>query len=440
MGAKPYPAYKNSGVEWIGDIPEHWEVINARRICKQSRRKAHIGDQQLSATQKYGVIPQSLYSQLENSKLVAALGGTDNFIHVDVDNFVISLRSFQGGLERCMYSGSVSPAYTVLTLESFIHPNHFQYLAKSTDFVSALQSVAVGIREGKTINYEQLVLLSFPTPPLEEQQLIASFLDRETGKIDTLVEQQQKLISLLKDKRQSLISHIVTKGLNPNVRMKDSGVEWIGEIPEHWEVKRLKDVADCRLSNVDKHTVDGEPSVYLCNYVDVYKNDFITSDISFMAATATDRQISRLGIQVDDVLITKDSESPDDIGVPALVRTIVPSLVCGYHLALIRTDGHVQDGAFTFRYLASKSATSQFQVLAKGITRYAIGKGEISRLFIPSSPLEEQKLIAAFLDSETSKIDTLIDKANQSITLLKERRSSLISAAVTGKIDVREAA
>jgi type I restriction enzyme S subunit len=220
-------------------------------------------------------------------------------------------------------------------------------------------------------------------------------------------------------------------GAKPYPAYKDSGIEWIGEIPEHWNVKRLKDVAECRLSNVDKHTVDGEPSVYLCNYVDVYKNDFITSDIRFMAATATVRQISRLGIQTDDVLITKDSESPDDIGVPALVRTIVPSLVCGYHLALIRPDGQVQDGAFTFRYLASKSATSQFQVLAKGITRYAIGKGEISRLFIPSPPLEEQKLIASFLDRETGKIDTLVEKQQQLISLLKEKRQSLISHTVT---------
>ena len=220
-------------------------------------------------------------------------------------------------------------------------------------------------------------------------------------------------------------------GAKPYPAYRDSGVAWIGEIPEHWEVKRLKDVADCRLSNVDKHTVDGEASVRLCNYVDVYKNDFITSDISFMPATATPNQISKLSINVDDVLITKDSESPDDIGVPALVKSVIPNLVCGYHLALIRTASHTQDGGYTFRFLTSKSATSQFYTMAKGITRYAIGKGEISRLLLPSPPLEEQKQIASFLDRETSKIDTLIGKQQQLINLLKEKRGSLISHTIT---------
>jgi type I restriction enzyme S subunit len=440
MGAKPYPAYKDSGVEWIGDIPEHWEVKRTKSVVAIRKVIAgQLGYEVISVTQRGLRLKDTSSFDGQNAQ------DYSKYQLVNVEDYVLNhMDLLTGYVGKSTYLGVTSPDYRVVrtvdanrtdrkyTLFLFQNCYHHRLWYKYGQGAAHLGRWRLPRQE---FNEFQL-----PSPPLEEQKLIASFLDRETGKIDTLVEKQQQLISLLKEKRQSLISHTVTKGLNPNVRMKDSGVEWIGEIPEHWEVKRLKDVAECRLSNVDKHTVDGEPSVYLCNYVDVYKNDFITSDISFMAATATDRQISRLGIQVDDVLITKDSESPDDIGVPALVRTIVPSLVCGYHLALIRTDGHVQDGAYTFRYLASKSSISQFCVLAKGITRYAIGKGEISRLLIPSPPLEEQKQIAAFLDTETSKIDQLIDKANQSIALLKERRSSLISAAVTGKIDVREAA
>lgn len=433
MGAKPYPAYKESGVEWIGDIPEHWEVINARRICKQSRRRAHIGDQQLSATQKYGVIPQSLYSQLENSKLVAALGGTDNFIHVDVDNFVISLRSFQGGLERCMYSGSVSPAYTVLTLESLIHPDHFQYLAKSTDFVSALQSVAVGIREGKTINYEQLVLLSFPTPPIEEQKLIASFLDRETGKIDTLVEQQQKLISLLKDKRQSLISHIVTKGLNPNVRMKDSGVEWIGDIPEHWDICSLGLIANISTGS----TPDRDREEYWNGGIPWVK----TGEVNYSLIEKTEEYISPFGLLRSAAKIAKKG---------SLLMAMYGQGVTRGRVAILGIDASYNQACAAI--VASTKTTSEhlrwYFIAAYPYVRddgnetsqMNLSSSYISKIKTVIPPLDEQKQIAAFLDTETSRIDQHINKANQSIALLKERRSSLISAAVTGKIDVREAA
>jgi type I restriction enzyme S subunit len=210
---------------------------------------------------------------------------------------------------------------------------------------------------------------------------------------------------------------------------KDSGVEWLGELPAHWSVARLKQVADVRLSNVDKHSVETQPAVRLCNYVDVYKNDRITSVMEFMQATASEEQIARLSLLAGDVIITKDSEVPSDIGVPALVDETIPDLVCGYHLALIRPTHAV--GGFLRYLFKSDYVKAVFEVEATGMTRYALGKYSIENLAHLAPPLEEQQAIAAFLDRETGKIDTLIAEQQRLVELLAEKRQAVISHAVT---------
>lgn len=221
----------------------------------------------------------------------------------------------------------------------------------------------------------------------------------------------------------------------PYPRYRESGVDWIGKVPEHWEVKRLKHIADVHLSNVDKHMVEGQKVVRLCNYLDVYNNRLITSKIDFMSATASDEQIERLSLQKDDVIITKDSEDPSDIGIPALVEEDIFGLVCGYHLAILRPTAAMGD--YLQYLLQSIFVRSAFEVEATGMTRYALGKYSIENLTFALPHQSEQTSIASFLDQETTKIDQLIATAKNSIILLQERRSALISEAVTGKIDVR---
>lgn len=208
---------------------------------------------------------------------------------------------------------------------------------------------------------------------------------------------------------------------------------WLGLMPAHWRRQRMKDLAELRLSNADKHSVEGEPQVSLCNYVDVYMNEEITESIDFMAATASIDQIKRLKLCLGDVLLTKDSESPLDIGVSSIVRCESPNLICGYHLGLLRPTNAY--GPFLKRYLDSHFAKAYFYISAKGMTRYALGKGEISCLPIYGPPIEEQKLIASFLDTETAKIDHLIQKQERLIELLQEKRQAVISHAVTKGLD-----
>jgi len=215
---------------------------------------------------------------------------------------------------------------------------------------------------------------------------------------------------------------------------KDSGVEWLGEIPAHWKSEKLKFNAELRVSNVDKHSKKLELPVKLANYVDVYKNNFITNSIMFMEVTANEEEIERFSIQLDDVLITKDSEDWLDIGVPALVKYQEKNLLCGYHLAIIRSKANAK-GEFLFWALLAKYNRIQFSLKANGVTRFGISHGAIKNNWLAFPPLPEQTAIAAFLDRKTAQIDQAVAIKEQQIALLKEHKQILIQNTVTRGLD-----
>ena len=212
---------------------------------------------------------------------------------------------------------------------------------------------------------------------------------------------------------------------------KDSGIEWIGEIPEHWEVKKLKFLFDIIPSNVDKKSKENEEKVLLCNYVDVYKNDKISFDLNFMEATASNSQIEKLTLQKNDVIATKDSEDLNDIGVPALVLSDMDGVVCGYHLTLFRSKYTSLYGKYLYWFLRSNMCSQYFSTLARGVTRYALGTSAFSSL--PLFYLEDNEIstITNYLDHKTIQIDRLVDKKEQLIKLLQEERTAIINQAVT---------
>jgi len=214
-----------------------------------------------------------------------------------------------------------------------------------------------------------------------------------------------------------------------------SGVEWLGDVPEHWDVKRLKQIARVQFSNVDKHTVEGEIPVRLCNYTDVYYNDTITADLQFMEATATKHEIARFKLEPGDVLVTKDSEDWSDIAVPALVKDEFTDVLCGYHLAQMRPFANCCFGSYLARAFASSGIADQFRVAASGVTRYGLPKGALQNALFPVPTLEEQQAIARFLDEETEKIDDLISAKRDLLTLLKEKRQAVITHAVARGLD-----
>ncbi|CAD5756769.1 restriction endonuclease subunit S [Escherichia coli] len=402
-----YPEYRDSGVEWLGEIPRTWQAYTGKRLFSSVRTPALSNDEQLAASQKYGVIPQTLMMQLNDSKVMLALKGTDSFRHVEKNNFVISLRSFEGGIEHSNYQGCVSPAYTVLKSVNDISFSFYRYLLKSEPYISALQASTDSLRDGKSINYEQFGAITLPSPSLPEQSIIAHFLDHETAKIDNLIEKQQQLIELLKEKRQAVISHAVTKGLNPDVPMKDSGVEWLDEIPEHWRICKLKNLAkicngqDYKLVQAETgYPVIGSGGQF------AWANTFLYDKPSVL--------LGRKDTIDKPLYIDKAFWTVDTMYYTEVFDCIIEKYL--YYLAL----------TIQFNRYATNTALPS-------MTQEHLGNYSFSLSF----NLSEQKLIINSIEKSLIKIDALTEKQLKQIELLKERRTALISAAVTGKIDLR---
>jgi type I restriction enzyme S subunit len=215
---------------------------------------------------------------------------------------------------------------------------------------------------------------------------------------------------------------------------KDSGVEWLGEVPEHWEVDRLKYIAKASPSNVDKKSYEDDHAVMLCNYTDVYYNEEIVAGMPFMAATATTDQVDKFTLRAGDTIITKDSETADDIAISAYVPQDLPGVVCGYHLSLIRPREGVV-GRFIKRLFDSHFARATFGIAANGLTRYGLSQYPLDNFELPLPPAGEQTAITTFLDCEIAKIDALVADYRTLIELLKEKRHAVISHAVTKGLD-----
>ncbi|MDP1700621.1 MAG: restriction endonuclease subunit S [Aestuariivirga sp.] len=429
MSFPPYPCYRPSGVDWLGDVPEHWQIIQSRRLFTQRKERALTSDRQLTASQKHGVIYQDEYLLLEGQKVVQVILGADILKHVEPGDFVISMRSFQGGIEWCKCRGCISSAYVMLIPGDAVHGGFFFYLLKSITYIQALQSTTNLVRDGQAMRFENFTQVDLPLVPVEEQQQIASFLDRETAKIDALVEEQKRLIDLLKEKRQAVITQAVTKGLNVDAPMKPLVNKWLGVVPVSWDVKPLKVVCSYNDDVLSENTPP-DLNIEYVEISDVEASKGIISSISLKFADSPSR--ARRLVQNGDVLVST---------VRTYLRAIAPvvnppsNLVVSTGFAVLRPRdidssflGYVCQAEFFISDVISRSV---------GVSYPAINASELVRINVPVPSSSDQRNIGHFLDRETAKIDILIAEAGAAVGLLRERRSALVSAAVTGKIDLR---
>lgn len=223
--------------------------------------------------------------------------------------------------------------------------------------------------------------------------------------------------------------------LKPYPAYKESGVPWLGAIPKHWQCSPLCRVARIGLSNVDKLSIEGEIPIKLCNYIDVYHRNFITPNIKFMVATALQREINKFELKKNDVLITKDSESWTDIAVPAYVIKDLPGVVCGYHLAQIRSNSDILLGEYLFRALQAEPIAQQFRLAANGVTRYSISRHDIAKGLLTMPSRSEQRAIVAFVARIERHINRLICAKRRLIELVNEQKQAIIHHAVTRGLD-----
>jgi type I restriction enzyme, S subunit len=440
--------FKDSGVQWIGQIPEGWEVYKLKYLLSTLESGKRESDDQAPLSQgafslggehinwdgtlkldNERFLSYDFYASMNKGKI--RIGD----VLLVKDGATIGKTSI---IKELSYNKmAVNEHVFLMRPNEKINSKLLYYLICSDSGFKQIKLTETGSAQGGiNTTFADCVLCAISTSN-DFQSQIASFLDRKTSEINTLIEKDKKLIELLKEKRVALINHVVTKGLNPKAKLKDSGIEWIGKIPEGWETRKLKQIANIKISNVDKKIKHNEPEILLCNYIHVYKNNYITSKINFMKNTCSLDQRNNFKIKKNDVIITKDSETAEDIAVPSLVKDDFRNVICGYHLALIRPKKKIVFGEYLFRLFQSKKINDQFYVAANGVTRFGISTYPILNSYFPLPPLLEQFAISSYLDKETSKIDKTIQKIEKKIELLEEYKKSLIHHVVTGKVDVR---
>lgn len=437
-GLRPYADRVATGIDWMPEVPGHWDIRRIKTVLREVDRRTPTGDERLLSLR---MIAGLIDHHDAGGKLIPATALV-GYKMIEPGQIVMNrMRAASGLFGLAHVAGLVSPDYAVFEESNPVDCQYLLRLFKLPQMSAIFRAESKGLGTGESgflrLYTDRFGPIPIPLPPLEEQRLIVRFLDWHGGMTARLIRAKKRLIALLNEQKQSIIHHAVTRGLDPAAPLKPSGVDWLGDVPEGWEILRIRNVADMRVSGVDKKTAENELPVRLCNYVDVYKNDSIHGDIPFMIATASQAEISRFRIRVGDVIITKDSEDWQDIGVPALVETEADDLVCAYHLALLRPKPDVMSGAFLFWQLLGPAARLQFSFSAAGVTRYGLGHGAIKAIPMIVPPLDVQDAIVAHLAKATAKIRAAIADAQSEIALIQQFRTRLIADVVTGQLDVR---
>jgi type I restriction enzyme S subunit len=432
MSLPSYPAYRDSGVAWLGKVPAHWSVSQSRRLFQERKDRASAGDRQLTASQKHGVIYQDQFMLLEGQKVVQVIHGADILKRAEPNDFVISMRSFQGGIEWCGFAGSISSAYVMLIPSGALIAGYYRHLFKSATYIQALQSTTNLVRDGQALRFTNFALVDLPVVPRAEQSAIAAFLDRETAKIDALVAEQEKLIALLKEKRQAVISHAVTKGLDPTVPMKDSGVEWLGDVPAHWDRAQLGRVCVQVSDGPHFSPTYVDDGVMFLSARNIAVESWSLDDAKYISDADYVEFSKRVVPEKGDVLYTKGGTT----GI-ARVVDLDDRFQVWVHVAVLKLDRAVIDPYYLAYALNSIGCYEQSQLHTRGATNQDLGLTRMTKIWLALPAVQEQIAIKVFLDRRTAEIDELVQAARTAVALLQERRTALISAAVTGKIDLR---
>ncbi|MBZ4032646.1 restriction endonuclease subunit S [Ligilactobacillus salivarius] len=415
---------KDSGIEWIGEIPASWEVIKGKYLFTQRSSKGNkLSLTLLSPTQKYGVIPQSMYEELTGMKPVKIDQQKDLnlFKTIHKGDFCISLRSFEGGFEYSNYEGVVSPAYQVFYLiDNNSIDTYYKYLFKDKTFIDKMNSYTMSLRDGKNISFNDFGNTYITVPPKSEQQQIADFLDHKTAEIDGLIDKINTEIDTLKQYQSSVITQAVTKGLDPNVPMKDSGIEWIGEIPETWKMVKIKHLVNTvnlkdKLSNLNGR------------YIGLENAEKGTGKLIMTETTYPDEiyKICKKG----NVLYSKLR--------PNLAKVLITPFdsCCTSEFEVLNT--------FNNRWikycLLSNGITEMTTAATYGVKMPRVNWEEVSNYKIPVPKNDEIEFINNYIDSKMLTVDNLIKQKQQQINQLTEYKNSLIFEYVTGKKQVKEA-
>lgn len=416
-----YESYKPIEELWLTKIPDSWEDIKIKYLFFERSEKGYPDEPLLVASQNMGVVPKGVYG----NRTVEATKDLHLLKLVRVGDFIISLRSFQGGIEYAYYQGIISPAYTIMVPSQKIVPGYFRYLAKSRLFIELLQLCVTGIREGQNIDYGKLKNHVIPVPPHEEQNQIVHYLEWQTSKINQLIDAKKQQIQVLKERQQKMISEVVTKGLHSNVDYKNSHVAWIGNIPDHWSTirckylfrerdERSKEGAETHLSMSQKYGLVPDSQL---DERRMLSESYAGGKLCYQNDLVLNRLKAHLGVFA--LAPQFGVISPDYTVLIPNTERIIPS--------------------FGETVLKSDLCRRELRIRVRGIIEgfWRLYTDDFYTIYLPVPPIDEQKEIMEYIDAQAKRASALESALNREIDLLHELRTRLISDVVTGQIDVR---
>jgi len=431
---RAYEEYKESGYDWLGKIPAHWRKTKLRELTKESneRRGQRQDLELLSVYREFGVIIKNSRDDNHNSESE----DTSNYKYVNKNYLVINkMKLWQGSLGISEFEGIVSPAYIVCKITKEINTRYLNYLLRSPLFKTYYNRISYGIRVGQwDSDYDDLKQLDLFLPPREEQDAIVRFLDAKCAKIDRLIKLKERQIELLNEKKQNIINQAVTKGLDPHAPMKDSGVDWIGEIPEWWEVSKLKYIGTVQTGVTLGKDYPKEMTVeypYLCvanvqdGYIDLEKVKSIN---------LPPKEAERYFLQKGDILMTEGGD-PDKLGRGSIWNSEIETCLHQNHIFAVRMNQQKILIEFFRFVLQSRYCKEYFLLSAKQTTNLAsTNKTTLSNLCVAIPSFGEQKKIVKWLDEITAIYQQRIKIIEEASSTLREYKTRVISDVVTGKV------
>jgi type I restriction enzyme S subunit len=424
MSFSRYPKYKASGVAWLGDVPEHWVVKPLKHNLQLLTEKTERRDNPVALENVEGWTGRLIPTETEFQGEGVAFGTGDLLFG--------KLRPYLAKVHRAESSGQAVGDFHVMRPVAGIDGRFAQYAMLSREFIDIVDGSTFGSKMPRA-SWESVGGMKVTTPPFREQTQIVEFLERETAKIDALVPEHRRLIDLLKEKRQAVISHAVTKGLNPHAPTKPSGVQWLGDVPAHWDVRRISSISTKITNGYVGPTRDillDEGVRYLQSLH--IKGNRIVFDDPYFVSEEWSRQHAKSILEAGDVLIVQTG----DIGQVTVVTDEFEGCNC-HALIIVAPVRAVVDGEWISWALNSDYGVHTLLSIQTGALHPHLNCGDVKDVWIPLPPIDDQRHIVSYVVERVSKFDALTTEAQRAIDLLQERRTALISAAVTGKIDVR---
>ncbi len=439
-GPRPYPARKDSGVPWLGAVPEHWEVRRMKYLLRERDVRSATGAEQLLRVSQFTGVTErrSADGGDEPDTRAESLVG---YKLVEPEDLVVNIMlAWNGSMGVSRYFGIASPAYCVYRFKASVLPWYFHQLLRSPAYKARIKAVSTGVVESRLRLYsDDLYRLEGMVPPLPEQAAIVRFLDHADRRIRQYIRAKQKLVELLEEQKQAIIHRAVSRGLDPNVRLKPSGVQWLGDVPEHWEVRTLGQIASSFRTGPfgsilhQSEYVDGGTPIVNPTHM---RGGSIVADRRCSVPPAVAERLSNYVLEVNDVVFSRRGE----LGRCALVREPEAGWICGTGSLRVRITYLDLEPEYLIQVLQMRWVGEYLSLFSVGATMDSLNTGILKGVPVLLPPVGEQRKILDTTAATTRALFRATDGAQSEIALLREYRTRLIADVVTGKLDVREAA